>query len=68
MATLSNLQFIEAAPALAPDDVSPLLRRMQVMLFAIRPRSDAEALKFLRTRFPESSLSERLTALTHLRR
>jgi hypothetical protein len=68
MASLADLQFLDGAPALVPDEASPLLGRMRTMLSAIRPRSDAEALKLLRTRFPESTLSERLSALSCLRR
>jgi hypothetical protein len=68
MASLADLQFLEGAPALVPDEISPLLGRMRRMLLAVRPRSDAEALKLLRTRFPESTLSERLHALSSLRR
>lgn len=68
MASLADLQFVEGAPALAPDDVPLLVTRMRTMLFALKPRSDAEALKLLRTRFPESSLHERLNALSCLRR
>jgi len=63
MTAFSGLQFVEGAPALAPEDVSPLLKRMRMMLSAVRPRSDAEALKLLRANFPDSTLGERLTAL-----
>jgi hypothetical protein len=68
MATFTELQFIEGAPAIAPDSISPLVTRMRLMLSTLSPRSDAEALKLLRTSFPQSSLSERLSALTNLRR
>jgi hypothetical protein len=68
MATVSELQFIEDAPAIAPDSISPLVSRMQLMLSTLKPRSDAEALKLLRTRFPQSTLNERLSALSNLRR
>lgn len=68
MASLADLQFLKGAPALVPDEISPLLGRMRTLLFAVKPRSDAEALKLLRTRFPESTLSERLHALSGLRR
>jgi len=67
MATLSELQFIDSAPALAPDAVSPLVTRMRLMLATLKPRSDAEALKLLRTSFPQSTLGERLNALSTLR-
>jgi hypothetical protein len=68
MATLSDLKFVEGAPAIAPEGISSLSQRMQILLSALRPRSDAEALKLLRTRFPQSTLSERLDALSKLRR
>jgi hypothetical protein len=68
MATLSELQFIDGAPALAPDHASPLVGRMRLMLSTLNPRSDAEALKLLRTSFPQSTLSERLNALSTIRR
>jgi hypothetical protein len=68
MATLSELQFVEGAPAIAPDSISPLVTRMRLMLSTLTPRSDAEALKLLRISFPQSSLSERLNALSNLRR
>lgn len=64
MATLSELQFLDGAPAIAPDSISPLVSRMRLMLSTLKPRSDAEALKLLRTRFPQSTLSERLSALS----
>jgi hypothetical protein len=67
MATLSELQFVEGAPALAPEDASSLIKRMRIMLSAIRPRSDAEALKLLRANFPDSTLGERLVALSRPR-
>jgi hypothetical protein len=68
MATLSTLRFIDGAPAIAPEDASPLVGRMRLMLATLKPRSDAEALKLLRTRFPHSSLTERLRALSPLHR
>lgn len=68
MATLSGLQFIEGAPAIAPESISPLVSRMKLMLSTLKPRSDAEALKLLRTSFPQSTLSERLSALSNERR
>lgn len=68
MATLSELQFVESAPAIVPDTILPLVGRMRLMLSTLNPRSDAEALKLLRTSFPQSTLSERLIALSHLRR
>ncbi len=64
MAALSDLRFIESAPTLAPVDASPLVARMRLMLSTLKPRSDAEALKLLRTSFPQSSLNERLSALS----
>ncbi len=63
MNVFSGLQFVEGAPALAPEDASSLLKRMRVMLSAVKPRSDAEALKLLRANFPDSTLGERLVAL-----
>jgi hypothetical protein len=68
MAAFSGLQFIEGAPALAPDDASSLVKRMRIMLAAIKPRSDAEALKLLRANFPDSTLGERLSALSRAAR
>lgn len=68
MAIFSNLQFVEGAPALAPDEAGPLVGRMRLMLAMVRPRSDAEALKLLRTSFPYSTLSERLSALSGIPR
>jgi hypothetical protein len=68
MATLSELRFIESAPTLAPVDASPLIARMRLMLSTLKPRSDAEALKLLRTSFPQSTLSERLSALSNFPR
>jgi hypothetical protein len=41
-----------------------LIKRMRIMLAAVKPRSDAEALKLLRANFPDSTLGERLSALT----
>jgi hypothetical protein len=41
---------------------------MRLMLSTLNPRSDAEALKLLRTSFPQSTLSERLNALSTIRR
>jgi hypothetical protein len=64
MAAFSGLQFVEGAPALVPDDASSLIKRMRIMLAAVKPRSDAEALKLLRANFPDSTLGERLSALT----
>ena len=63
MAAYSELQFLEAAPSLAPEGNSSLVGRMRLMLSTLKPRSDAEALKLLRTSFPQSTLSERLSAL-----
>jgi hypothetical protein len=68
MAMLSDLQFLERAPALAPEDATPLIGRMRLMLATLKPRSDAEALKLLRTNFPQSTLGERLSALSPARR
>jgi hypothetical protein len=68
MSAFIGLQFLESAPTLAPDDLSPLVGRMRLMLSTLRPRSDAEALKLLRTRFPQSTLSERLSALSNTQR
>jgi hypothetical protein len=68
MATLSELHFIDSAPAIAPDSISPLSARMRLMLATLKPLSDAEALKLLRSSFPRSTLSERLDALANLRR
>jgi hypothetical protein len=68
MAMLSDLQFLERAPALAPEDATPLIGRMRLMLATLKPRSDAEALKLLRTSFPQSTLGERLSALSPARR
>jgi|GEM_PF-1745129 len=68
MAISAGLQFLESAPTLAPDHLSPLVGRMRLMLSTLQPRSDAEALKLLRTSFPQSTLSERLNALSNLRR
>lgn len=68
MATLSELKFIEGAPAIAPDSISPLVVRMRLLLSTLQPRSDAEALKLLRTSFPQSTLNERLNALSAQRK
>ncbi|MBX3514220.1 MAG: transferase [Xanthobacteraceae bacterium] len=64
MAIFSDLQFVDGAPALAPQEASPLIGRMRLMLSTLAPRSDAEALRLLRTSFPESTLGERLSALS----
>ena len=68
MSAFTGLQFLESAPTLAPDHLSPLVGRMRLMLSTLRPRSDAEALKLLRTSFPQSTLSERLSALSNTQR
>jgi hypothetical protein len=68
MATLADLPMIQSAPAIAPEELSPMTTRMHLMLAAIKPRSDAEALRLLRTSFPQSTLNERLSALSRLRR
>ncbi len=68
MRAFTGLQFLESAPTLAPDHLSPLVGRMRLMLSTLRPRSDAEALKLLRTSFPQSTLSERLSALSNTQR
>lgn len=68
MAMLSELKFVEGAPGLAPESISPLGSRMRLMLSTLKPKSDAEALKLLRTSFPQSTLMERLSALSNLRR
>jgi hypothetical protein len=68
MTTLSELDFIHSAPAIAPESLSPIAARMRLMLSTLQPRSDADALKLLRTGFPQSTLSERLNALSSLRR
>ena len=68
MSMFSDLQFVERAPAIAPEDASPLVGRMRLMLSTLKPRSDAEALKLLRSSFPHSTLGERLSALSPLRR
>ncbi len=68
MATFSELQFIDGAPAIVPDGISPLVVRMRLMLSTLKPRSDAEALQLLRRSFPQSTLTERLSALSDLRR
>lgn len=61
---ISNLQFVENAPPLAPGRQPDLDQHMQTMLSALKPRSDAEALKMLRANFPQSTLAERLRALS----
>ncbi len=68
MATLPELKFFEDAPTIVPESTTSLARRMLLLLSALNPRSDAEALKLLRSRFPQSTLSERLSALSNLRR
>lgn len=67
MATLSELKFVDGAPAIAPDGITPLTARMRLMLSTLTPKSDAEALKLLRTSFPQSTLGERLSALSKRR-
>lgn len=62
-----DLQFISDAPAIAPDGFAALEGRMALMLSALKPRSDAEALRLLRANFPESSLAQRMAALAQRR-
>jgi hypothetical protein len=54
-----------AAPSIAPDSPSErqLIRAMISLLTRTRPTSDAEALKFLRNRFPNAPLATRIAAL-----
>ncbi len=68
MPAFSELQLITDAPTVAPEYDSPLTKRMQLMLATLKPRTDAEALKLLRTSFPHSTLNERLGALARRRR
>lgn len=65
---ISGLQFVENAPPLVPGRIHDLDQRMQTMLAALKPRSDAEALKMLRANFPQSTLAERLRALSRRQR
>jgi hypothetical protein len=56
-----------AAPSIAPErpyssDERQLIRAMISLLIRTRPRSDAEALKFLRHGFPNSPLATRIAA------
>lgn len=62
--TIPDLQFVENSPPLAPGQKADLDQHMQTMLAALKPRSDAEALKMLRANFPQSTLAERLRALS----
>jgi hypothetical protein len=60
----ANLPYLAQSPSVSPAGMSTLEARMEVMLRALRPRSHAEALRLLRARFPESTLAERIAALT----
>jgi hypothetical protein len=56
------------APSIAPDradssDQRRLIRAMISLLIRTRPHSDAEALKFLRSCFPNAPLATRIAAL-----
>jgi hypothetical protein len=56
-----------AAPSIAPnrpDSRDDLIRAMISLLIRTRPRSDAEALKFLRHGFPDAPLATRIAAFT----
>lgn len=52
--------------AAVPTDrpVSATINRMIRLLQAVRPSSDAEALRMLRGAFPQSSLAQRIAAIT----
>jgi hypothetical protein len=58
-----------AAPSIAPDrpdssDERQLIRAMISLLIRTHPRSDADALKFLRHSFPNAPLATRIAAFT----
>jgi hypothetical protein len=53
----------DSATAAAEPPITAAMNRMTQMLKAVRPASDAEALRMLRAAFPQTSLSERIAAL-----
>jgi hypothetical protein len=61
----SQMQMILESPSLAPDvPVTAIMNRMTRMLQSVRPATDAEALRLLRAAFPQTSLADRIAALT----
>mgnify|MGYP001172796713 CR=1 FL=1 len=62
--TLPELPLIESSPPLVPAGPFGLAGKMQTLLQALKPRTDAEALRLLRANFPHSSLTERMNALS----
>ncbi len=58
------MQMILESPSLSPDaPVTATMNRMTRLLKAVRPASDAEALRMLRAAFPQTSLTDRIAAL-----
>jgi len=59
------MQMILESPSLSPDaPVSATMNRMTRLLKTVRPMTDAEALRMLRAAFPQTSLQDRIAALT----
>jgi hypothetical protein len=58
------MQMILESPPLAPEiPITATVNRMTRMLKTVRPATDAEALRLLRTAFPQSTLTDRIVAL-----
>jgi hypothetical protein len=60
----SSMQMILEAPPLAAEmPVTATMNRMRRMLSTVRPATDAEALRMLRSAFPQTTLAERIAAI-----
>jgi hypothetical protein len=59
------MQMILESPSLSPDaPVTATMNRMTRLLKTVRPVSDAEALRLLRAVFPQTTLKDRIAALS----
>jgi hypothetical protein len=58
------MQMILQSPPLASEiPITATVNRMTRMLKTVRPATDAEALRLLRTAFPQATLTDRIAAL-----
>jgi hypothetical protein len=55
--------ILESPPLAAEMPVTATKNRMRRMLSTVRPATDAEALRMLRSAFPQTTLAERIAAI-----
>jgi hypothetical protein len=55
--------ILESPPLAAELPVTAMMNRMRRMLKTVRPATDAEALRMLRSAFPQTTLAERIAAI-----